>query len=171
MPIAYPLGASYGSRQELRQDPLLFSRKDSNSVGVEEGKEGDSSRDSSLDIVRSASFMEWSAVSSKDADINDFELLTEIGKGSFGVVMHASHTVTGDQYAMKILSKNSLIERNAIRYLKSEWRVLELVTHPFIVHLQYGFNEGPNYYLALEFCPGGLTANLSLDLILNSDSS
>merc|ERR1712226_1824383 len=56
---------------------------------------------------------------------------------------------------MKILSKATLVERNALCYLKSERRVLEQANHPFVVQLHYAFNDHKKFYLVLGLCSGG----------------
>ena len=90
-----------------------------------------------------------------DTNIQQFDLVSEIGKGSFGVVTKAVHLATGDVFAIKILSKASLMERHAVRYVKREWRVLEKASSPFVVKLHKGFTDSNYFYFVLEFCPGG----------------
>ena len=63
--------------------------------------------------------------------------------------------MTQEQVAIKILRKASLMERNAVRYAKSEWRVLEQASSPFVVQLHEGFTDSAHFYLVLEFCGGG----------------
>ena len=89
-----------------------------------------------------------------EAALSDFHLLRQIGKGSFGRVMQVLHRRNGKQFAMKILSKSSLLERSALRYFNSERRVLEESRHPFVVRLHSAFNDPNKFYLVLEFCPG-----------------
>lgn len=90
----------------------------------------------------------------ESATLSDFLLLRQIGKGSFGRVMQALHRQSGKQYAMKILTKSTIMERNALRYLKSERHVLEKARHPFVVRLHHSFKDSAKFYLVLEFCAG-----------------
>ena len=46
---------------------------------------------------------------------DDFDLLAVIGKGSFGKVMQVRKKDSGEIYAMKILRKDQIIERNQAR--------------------------------------------------------
>jgi len=90
-----------------------------------------------------------------EINLNSFHLLQQLGKGSFGRVMKVQRVTDGQPFAMKILSKATLVERNALRYLKSERRVLEQANHPFVVQLHYAFNDHNKFYLVLELCSGG----------------
>ena len=46
--------------------------------------------------------------------INDFQLLTVVGRGSFGKVYLCRHKATGMPYAMKILKKDQLVKKNLL---------------------------------------------------------
>merc|ERR1719373_30196 len=61
----------------------------------------------------------------------------------------------GQIYAMKMLRKENVIKRNQEEHTKTERRVLEAVSHPFIVTLHYAFQTPKKLYMVMEFCPGG----------------
>lgn len=42
-------------------------------------------------------------------------------------------------YAMKILKKDRMIKDNLMKYAKTEKDVLSIMSHPFIVKLNYSF--------------------------------
>lgn len=44
--------------------------------------------------------------------IRDFEIIKPISRGSFGSVLLARKKATGDIYAIKVVKKKSLIEKN-----------------------------------------------------------
>ena len=85
----------------------------------------------------------------------DFELVTTVGKGTFGKVMKVRHCETGELYAMKVLSKKIVHKRRMVEYIREEKDILASVNHPFIVHLYAAFQTDHNLYLLLEFLPGG----------------
>eukprot|EP00746_Dinoflagellata_sp_MGD_P160927 gnl/MRDRNA2_/MRDRNA2_87896_c0_seq1.p1 gnl/MRDRNA2_/MRDRNA2_87896_c0~~gnl/MRDRNA2_/MRDRNA2_87896_c0_seq1.p1 ORF type:complete len:342 (+),score=57.34 gnl/MRDRNA2_/MRDRNA2_87896_c0_seq1:162-1187(+) len=87
--------------------------------------------------------------------LDDFQLVKVLGKGSYGKVMLARHAYTGETYAMKMLRKENVLKRNQVEHTKSERNILERVTHPFIVNLEYAFQTPKKLYFVLEYCAGG----------------
>eukprot|EP00128_Syssomonas_multiformis_P018553 Colp12_sorted_trinity150504_noHs@33981 len=91
----------------------------------------------------------------KKLTINDFELLKVIGKGSFGKVMQVRKKDTGRIYAMKILKKSTLVQRDEVQHTKSERKILAKNTNPFLVGLKYSFHNAEKVYLVLDYVNGG----------------
>jgi len=58
-------------------------------------------------------------------------------------------------YAIKILKKEVIIERNEIEHLMTEKNVLSLVKSPFLVHLLYAFQTDENLYFVMNYVNGG----------------
>jgi len=54
---------------------------------------------------------------------NDFDCIAVIGKGSFGKVMQVKKKGTDKIYAMKVLRKEMVIERNQVTHTKDEKKV------------------------------------------------
>lgn len=93
-----------------------------------------------------------------DVSIDDFSLVKVLGRGSFGKVMLARHKKNKGIVAMKILKKESVVNANNLVYLEIERHVLELVSmhrHPFLMHMQYCFQDRSNVYFGTEYLPGG----------------
>ena len=89
------------------------------------------------------------------ASLDDFKPLEVLGQGSFGKVILVKNENNDKIYAMKILEKKFLIEKNQISHTKTERVALEKLKHPFIVKLSYAFQDTKNLYLITEFLPGG----------------
>ncbi|KAI8911685.1 kinase-like domain-containing protein [Gorgonomyces haynaldii] len=87
--------------------------------------------------------------------IDDFELLKVIGKGSFGKVMQVRKKDTNRIYAMKIIKKAHIVERDEVQHTMAERNVLGKLHHPFIVPLKYSFQSAEKLYLCLAFVNGG----------------
>jgi len=87
--------------------------------------------------------------------LDDFSLVKVLGKGSYGKVMLVKSTKDDQVFAMKMLRKENVIKRNQVEHTQTERRVLEAVSHPFIVTLNYAFQTPKKLYMVLEFCPGG----------------
>jgi len=87
--------------------------------------------------------------------IDDFELITVIGKGSFGKVMQVRKRDTSRIYALKTIRKQHIIERGEITHTLAERLVLARVNNPFIVPLKFSFQSAQKLYLVLAFVNGG----------------
>lgn len=87
--------------------------------------------------------------------LEDFELMTVIGRGSFGKVMKVKHKATGEVLAMKVLKKDMIIKENMVSHTLSEKRILQMIQHPYIVTLRYAFQTREKLYLVLEYLSGG----------------
>lgn len=72
--------------------------------------------------------------------VEDFEVLKLVGQGSFGKVYQVRKKGTSDIYAMKVMRKDKIIQRNCIEDVKSEVDILKKVNHPFIVRLRCAFH-------------------------------
>ena len=85
----------------------------------------------------------------------DFQILQQLGKGSFGEVFLVQKVDNNKLYAMKVLPKERIISENLIKYALTERKVTSYLKHPFIVSLNYAFQTGEKLFLVLDFCPGG----------------
>lgn len=85
----------------------------------------------------------------------DFELLKVIGKGSFGKVMQVKKKDTHKIYAMKVLKKAQLVKRKQVAHTKTERKVLEDISNPFIVSLRFAFQTDTKLYMILDYFTGG----------------
>lgn len=86
---------------------------------------------------------------------DDFELLTVIGKGSFGKVMQVRKKDDGKIFAMKVLRKDTIVARKQVTHTKSEKNILMRIQHPFIVNLNYAFQTKDKLYMILDYINGG----------------
>lgn len=71
--------------------------------------------------------------------LEDFEVLKVVGQGTFGKVYQVIKRGTSEIYAMKVMRKDKILEKNHAEYMKSERDILAKVNHPFIVKLRYSF--------------------------------
>ncbi|XWS09520.1 hypothetical protein CRYUN_Cryun40dG0091600 [Craigia yunnanensis] len=87
--------------------------------------------------------------------IEDFEILKVVGQGAFGKVYQVRKTGTPEIYAMKVMRKDKIMEKNHAEYMKAERDILTKVDHPFIVQLKYSFQTKYRLHLVLDFINGG----------------
>nr|CAB3458990.1 unnamed protein product [Digitaria exilis] len=85
--------------------------------------------------------------------LDDFEILKLVGQGAFGKVFQVRKKHTSEIYAMKVMRKDKILEKNHAEYMKAERDILTKVDHPFIVQLRYSFQAMlTDFGLAKEFC-------------------
>ncbi|XP_030357402.1 citron Rho-interacting kinase isoform X2 [Strigops habroptila] len=87
--------------------------------------------------------------------VKDFEVKSVVGCGHFADVKVVREKVTGDVYAMKVMSKESLLAQEHMSFFEEERSILSQSTSPWIPQLQYAFQDKKNLYLVMEYQPGG----------------
>ncbi|NXJ69214.1 CTRO kinase, partial [Rostratula benghalensis] len=87
--------------------------------------------------------------------LKDFEVKSVVGCGHFADVKVVREKVTGDVYAMKVMSKESLLAQEHVSFFEEERSILSQSTSPWIPQLQYAFQDKKNLYLVMEYQPGG----------------
>jgi len=85
----------------------------------------------------------------------DFEAIKVIGKGAFGEVRLVQKVDTGHIYAMKVLRKGDMVEREQVAHVRAERDVLVEADHKWVVKMFFSFQDPANLYLVMEFLPGG----------------
>ncbi|CDS41841.2 expressed conserved protein [Echinococcus multilocularis] len=81
-----------------------------------------------------------------------YDILEEIGTGSFGVVHRAKEKATGRTYVAKFVPTSTEAERNAVN---NEANIMKQLNHPKLLHLHEVFSEPNETALVLEFLSGG----------------
>ncbi|QCD97753.1 serine/threonine-protein kinase tricorner-like [Vigna unguiculata] len=87
--------------------------------------------------------------------VDDFELLTMIGKGAFGEVRVCKEKTTDHVYAMKKLKKSEMLRRGQVEHVRAERNLLAEVDSNCIVKLYCSFQDEEYLYLIMEYLPGG----------------
>ena len=95
-----------------------------------------------------------------EPQIKDFEIIKELGSGSFGRVFLARHKQTKVQYAIKAIDKMNKTNVEDQPYFRREIEVMYKIHHPNIVKL-FGHFEDNNYcYFIMEYLSKGNVYNL-----------
>ena len=100
----------------------------------------------------------------EECPIYGYEIVSELGKGSMGVVYKARHVTTGRMTALKVLPLRLAAKTQYLERFKREAMALMRLEHENIVR-GYDFGGSEDYYyLALEFVEGE-----TLDKVLQRD--
>uniref|UniRef100_A0A3Q2YSF5 Serine/threonine-protein kinase PLK4 n=1 Tax=Hippocampus comes TaxID=109280 RepID=A0A3Q2YSF5_HIPCM len=87
--------------------------------------------------------------------IEDFKVLTLLGKGSFACVYRAKSIKTGLEVAIKMIDKKMMHKAGMVQRVTNEVEIHCRLKHPSILEL-YNYFEDNNYvYLVLEMCHNG----------------
>lgn len=91
--------------------------------------------------------------SSIGMSLNDFKLLSVLGRGHFGKVILAQYKNRNEYYAIKALKKGDIIARDEVESLLSEKRIFEVantIRHPFLVNLLACFQTEVSLFMNLR---------------------
>uniref|UniRef100_A0A8C7FNB9 Serine/threonine-protein kinase greatwall n=1 Tax=Oncorhynchus kisutch TaxID=8019 RepID=A0A8C7FNB9_ONCKI len=91
----------------------------------------------------------------KPASIEDFVVLKPISRGAFGKVYLARKKSNARLYAIKVVKKADMRDKNMADQMKAERDALALSKSPFVVHLFYCLQSAAKVYLVMEYLIGG----------------
>ncbi|ETI33460.1 AGC/AKT protein kinase [Phytophthora nicotianae CJ01A1] len=86
--------------------------------------------------------------------IQDFEMLSVLGKGSFGAVMLVRFKKDGRVFALKIIKKNNMDQAD-VQNAMEERQILQRIHHPYICGLVFAFQTNERLYLGMKYYAAG----------------
>ena len=89
------------------------------------------------------------------AALEDFQIRKMIGKGTFGKVFLVEHASTHKLYAMKCIRKDIILENEQMENIQLEKDILRQIDHPFLVNMEYVFQNQFRIYFLMKFVKGG----------------
>ena len=92
--------------------------------------------------------------------ITDFDILKELGNGSFGRVFLARHKKTKVKYAIKAIDKQNRTNIEEKPYFRRELEVMYKIHHPNVVKLFGHFEDNKYCYFIMEYISKGNVYNL-----------
>ncbi|OIT29605.1 PREDICTED: CBL-interacting serine/threonine-protein kinase 24-like [Nicotiana attenuata] len=87
--------------------------------------------------------------------LGKYELGRTIGEGTFAKVKFAQNTETGENVAVKILAKSTILKHRMVEQIKREISIMKIVRHPCIVRLHEVLASQTKIYIIQEFVTGG----------------
>ena len=95
------------------------------------------------------------AAEPKKISIDDFDILKQIGKGTYGTVQLVRNKNDHQLYAMKTMSKARIQQFEQVAQTITERNVLLKTVHPFLVGAHFAFQSETDIFLVLDYVPGG----------------
>jgi serine/threonine protein kinase len=114
--------------------------------------------DQEKDAVRQSFNMQqdtYMRESRRQVTIADFDIVTTIGVGAFGIVRLCQHKRTGEVFALKQMSKEEMVHKNHVHHVRAERDALSLAQDDWVVGLHYTFQDDKFLYMAMDYLPGG----------------
>ena len=125
-----------------------MEKENTNYFNMEEGKINDSNNNTfKINEKMMKNF-------SKKKNEGQFILGKKLGEGTFGVVRVATHYLTGEKVAVKILDKKKILEETDKTRLEREIKLMKILRHPNIVHLYSVIQTTQFIYLIMEYVSG-----------------
>lgn len=98
--------------------------------------------------------------SEKEMRLEDFEIIEELGCGTFGKVFKAKLVNTDEVFALKAMSLKLLKRGKQLKNAITECKILKNLRFPFVVPLYWNFLSETHFFMTLEYCSFGNFWNL-----------
>ncbi len=85
---------------------------------------------------------------------DDYDIITQLGKGGYGKVFEVRHKKTKAVRACKYIAKSKIKEKDLQR-IRREINILKKVDHPNIVKIYEVYETNRSLYIIMEKCNGG----------------
>lgn len=93
---------------------------------------------------------------SKANKIGNYLIAETIGEGAFGKVKKATHILTGEKVAIKILNKQRMQQLSGdVNKIQKEINILKKIRHKNLIQLYEIMESKTNLFLIMEYCPKG----------------
>ncbi|CAM9191026.1 unnamed protein product [Chrysoparadoxa australica] len=83
-----------------------------------------------------------------------YQVGEKLGSGAFSVVHACRHTLTNEEFAVKIVNRGHLLAEDRAA-LKKEVEIMNEISHPHLVQLKTVFIEEDMVYIVMELVRGG----------------
>ena len=116
--------------------------------------------------TRQAFEEKWLANPQSNASYEDFTILETVTKGSMVSVINVKHNSSEKSFTMKVFDKKEVAKLKnsglSLEHLESEKRLLQAISHPFILGLDFHFVDNANMYFVQEHLPGRIPGDCIL---------
>uniref|UniRef100_A0A7S1HZ40 non-specific serine/threonine protein kinase n=1 Tax=Eutreptiella gymnastica TaxID=73025 RepID=A0A7S1HZ40_9EUGL len=87
--------------------------------------------------------------------LNDFLIQKCVGAGGFGKVYKVRMKHNNRVFAMKVMEKAYLYDKDAVDEVINEVNFMQSLKHPYIVRMYCSFQTGDKLYMLMDFLSGG----------------
>ncbi|KAL3846793.1 hypothetical protein ACJMK2_017749 [Sinanodonta woodiana] len=88
-------------------------------------------------------------------NLENYDILSTIGTGTFGRVVLVRQKETKNYFALKVMAITEVIRLKQIEHVKNEKEILSSISHPFIVNMLWANHDQTFLYMMMEYVPGG----------------
>ncbi|XP_050440224.1 serine/threonine-protein kinase N isoform X2 [Adelges cooleyi] len=159
-------------RQLDQESPLVFSHPVSRVLDYRESDPKAYHHNTNNAHVPESKISQLNSTSYSQMSMNDFRLLSVLGRGHFGKVILCQHRNSKEYFAIKALKKGDIIARDEVESLLSEKRIFEVannIRHPFLVNLFACFQTDAHVCFVMEYAAGGdLMMHIHADVFTES---
>ena len=117
-------------------------------------------------------------VSSDNPKIKRQDILSEytlkgiIGRGTFSIVKLGENKKTKEKFAIKIMQKNKIINKEDLQRIQREIKILSRLNHPNVIKIHKIEEDSKKFYIIMEYCENGELFNRIVEKQrLNEDES
>ncbi|XP_055329039.1 ribosomal protein S6 kinase-related protein-like [Paramacrobiotus metropolitanus] len=105
--------------------------------------------------VKESLFLPEFPINKQPPAARSFEIVKEISRGKFSDVSKICMRNSREEYAMKRMSKDSIIRTHAVNQAKTEAIIQRTSRHPFLVSAVATWQSRTHVYIVTEYFPGG----------------
>ena len=92
--------------------------------------------------------------------LEDFHIISRLGCGAFGTVYKVKNIIDNNEYALKVINKNIIIEKKYFHYMMQEFEILKYLNGcPFILGIHYAFQTANFLFMVTDLCSNGDISN------------
>ena len=90
-----------------------------------------------------------------NSNLKNYQLGVTLGRGASSIVCKAKNLINGQTFACKIFPKTNLTDKGDLERFQREINVMAFIHHENLVCLYDFFWDSQNFYLIIDYCPGG----------------
>ena len=87
-------------------------------------------------------------------EFEDFKVVKQIGSGSYSKVLEVKLKSSGERFALKVMSKKSILLSKAVDQVKKEVKILSKIRHSHIIRYVSHFEDFHHLFIILELAQG-----------------
>ena len=87
--------------------------------------------------------------------LTEYELKRILGRGTFSKVKLCLNRITKEKFAIKIIDKQFILNKNNYDRIKREIYIMKKTNHPNIIKVHDIKEDSKNYYIVMEYCKYG----------------